>query len=55
MRISPDRSSTNSAGDRFNSLATSRRIVAVAPRSSAPLTHMTLLFVVDGFTSMLTE
>ena len=55
MRFTPDRSSANSAGDQFSSLATTWRIVAVAPRSSSPLTCMTLLFVGDRFTSTVTE
>jgi hypothetical protein len=55
MRFTADGSSVNSAGDRFSSVATSWRIVAVAPRSRSPLTCMTLLFVGDRFTSTVTE
>ena len=52
-RFTSVRSSANSAGDRFSSVATTWRIVAVAPWASSPLTCMTLLFVggslhVDG-------
>ena len=54
-RFTSVRSSANSVGDRFSSVAATWRIVAVAPWASSPLTCMTLLFVGDRFTSTVTE